>query len=847
MSCRLMVLVLLCAPGPAFAVPAISGVSDTTPGHRQVVTITGSGFGGHADYNAGEDYLVAGWEDFEDGYLDDYWSINSPCGPRLETSPDRNRLNSSRSSEHTQWRADHTFTNVRGESCTDDAMRAFRLNPSTRQKVFMAGWYHWPVGGYDNFRYGGASSLCQSKFMMMSPDGSDNNKTYLVYGAGGCSWGTIALAREDGTLNSYDCDEHFKDREGEWTLFTIEVDVSKPAGQKIVNAYINGRRNWSKIYESIRDDSFGKFGFGTYARENPNGDDDHPSIQYWVDDAFVDYTWARVFISDQATYDDSVEHHQELQIPRVWESSSIQIEVNRGSFSDGESAFLYVVDENGEINGQGVPIVFAGSTQPPVCGDGGCGAGEDCASCPDDCLPAGTICCAGAAVLGDCCDDAECDLGICCDHACVAPPSCPSCDDGDACTLDSCRDEGTCGATCGHDPITACLDGDDCCPGGCDHERDSDCEGGIVVAELGDHPGSTLPGTVEDTFININHDVNVGDPWLRVYTYPAETPANVVLMQWDLSVLPADADITGAQLQLYMAGAEVGGRDDPYDVGVHPLLNVRPDLSQATGYSYDGTSPWTPHAACCHNGAPLAQADLGPAVDVVGVTMAEDWVSWDVTELARESHGAPATLLGLALSPTFLASSDSNRTFVSSDHEDAHLRPVLRVTYRVSPLGIVSTVLPDGVVGASYIAELEATGGEPPYEWTAIELPPGLFMVTTGRLSGTPEAAGTWDVHLTVSDAGSGSASISLPMVIRASECPSGLSSCGGVCVDVTADERHCGSCDHACPRSGACESGACVAQVAVEVSGCRAVAGGGAGLAAVWLLRRRCRPKLTR
>jgi len=46
-----------------------------------------------------------------------------------------------------------------------------------------------------------------------------------------------------------------------------------------------------------------------------------------------------------------------------------------------------------------------------------------------------------------------------------------------------------------------------------------------------------------------------------------------------------------------------------------------------------------------------------------------------------------------------------------------------------------------GPGGVSYITVATATGGTPPYNWSAVGLPAGLSMTTTGVISGTPTAS----------------------------------------------------------------------------------------------------------
>ena len=59
----------------------------------------------------------------------------------------------------------------------------------------------------------------------------------------------------------------------------------------------------------------------------------------------------------------------------------------------------------------------------------------------------------------------------------------------------------------------------------------------------------------------------------------------------------------------------------------------------------------------------------------------------------------------------------------------------------VDGLGIVTTNLPPGEVGAPYSVQCNAMGGSGVYTWGASGLPPGLTMSPAGLISGTPTAA----------------------------------------------------------------------------------------------------------
>lgn len=67
-------------------------------------------------------------------------------------------------------------------------------------------------------------------------------------------------------------------------------------------------------------------------------------------------------------------------------------------------------------------------------------------------------------------------------------------------------------------------------------------------------------------------------------------------------------------------------------------------------------------------------------------------------------------------------------------------------------LSVTTGSLPTGTAGASYSARLAVAGGTTPYSWTATGLPAGLSMGSDGTITGTPTAAGTYSVVVTVHD-----------------------------------------------------------------------------------------------
>ncbi|MDQ2949559.1 MAG: Ig domain-containing protein, partial [Acidobacteriota bacterium] len=90
----------------------------------------------------------------------------------------------------------------------------------------------------------------------------------------------------------------------------------------------------------------------------------------------------------------------------------------------------------------------------------------------------------------------------------------------------------------------------------------------------------------------------------------------------------------------------------------------------------------------------------------------------------------------------------------------------VNVTVAAASLGITTTSLPQANVGSSYSATLAASGGVPPYTWSATGLPPGLNISTAGVVSGTPTVIGTFQPTVTVRDSAGTSASKTLSLSV---------------------------------------------------------------------------------
>jgi len=61
-------------------------------------------------------------------------------------------------------------------------------------------------------------------------------------------------------------------------------------------------------------------------------------------------------LSDNPAWDETIQAHKEIQQPLSWSENYITINVNQGSFSNGQQAYLYIIDGDGTVNANGYPV-----------------------------------------------------------------------------------------------------------------------------------------------------------------------------------------------------------------------------------------------------------------------------------------------------------------------------------------------------------------------------------------------------------------------------------------------------------------------------------------------------------
>jgi hypothetical protein len=84
----------------------------------------------------------------------------------------------------------------------------------------------------------------------------------------------------------------------------------------------------------------------------------------YVDDVYIDTSWARVELGNASTYAAST--HREIQVATTWADGSVSVTFNPGSFASGSTAYLFVTDAN-SVTSPGIPVKIGNtSVQAPA-------------------------------------------------------------------------------------------------------------------------------------------------------------------------------------------------------------------------------------------------------------------------------------------------------------------------------------------------------------------------------------------------------------------------------------------------------------------------------------------------
>ncbi len=352
-------LFLLCVAEISHAAPTVSGISGAVI-NGGTMNISGSSFGTKPTA------APIKWDDFENGVeggdLSTYGSWDLTYGIHNKYSSSSNRAGSTLCMEH----ALTTEVDPDFDATKCNARYAMR---DTFPKVYMSYWMYFQWG----------QIMGQQKFgarignWISGPSWTDPRFDGCVYPtAAGCSAHEPYYQVVDGAgLNVSTCfgqENAFVD--GDWVQVEIEaMQSSNNMEDGVLRTWISKQTGPMKLV----------FNDSTYKLRSSDNAWNMVGIYHWIagterglsttiryDDIYIDNVWSRVVICDSETYSNCT--HRALQAPSIWTDDSITVTVNQDSWALGNTAYLYVIDENGDVS-EGYPVTFgggSGDTTPPA-------------------------------------------------------------------------------------------------------------------------------------------------------------------------------------------------------------------------------------------------------------------------------------------------------------------------------------------------------------------------------------------------------------------------------------------------------------------------------------------------
>jgi hypothetical protein len=333
----------------AQAQPSITGVTGTLS-HGQTVTIAGSGFGTKSPV------APAAFEDFSDGVAN---GISKHGGT---------------------WHITNNTDNLRTPFDTMNARCDFK-NPGgycdysydavTAPRWFVQYWFkpapNWQWG---TTTYGGGNDgLANVKYWRLFPTGARN------YSNVGLAWHGFNANRtsvfvENGTTTVIDTANATLLTPGAWHLIQVAFAENSGVDQADgrLRLWIDGalRYTTDALVTNVGSDGPAvnkrPFIIGLWDSWPPS-DAPVDTMYGYYSDIYVDTSWARVEVGDAPVYENCTV--REIQIPSSWSASSIQITFRQGTFGNGQTVYVFVVDESGAVSpGFGVVVGSSGGSDP---------------------------------------------------------------------------------------------------------------------------------------------------------------------------------------------------------------------------------------------------------------------------------------------------------------------------------------------------------------------------------------------------------------------------------------------------------------------------------------------------
>jgi len=336
---------LLVASGAMAQAPTISGGNGTFA-TGNTFSITGSGFGTKASPNPYK------YDDFEGGNVGGQlsgWQFDTGGGTTNPLYSNRwLRANSTRSAE---------CPYVDGQYLSTFGV----YRPEGLETVYMDFWvlFDRPATVSRNHKlyrlYPGVNGGLPNQYLVSACPAIGPEAWFTNDGVSGGWNDTHAYPG----WNQYDADDNWVHMQ----VFLKQSDAGVANGT--LQAWFDGHLAVNRTDYQSRDTtnsaSWHSLWFGNYLGHGTDGTCLETSGDNYIlfDNVYIDVTRARVEAGNSADYNACT--HREIQVPLSWDTGSIDFTVNAGSFGNGESVWLFVVDSNGNVSAGKGPYTVSGT------------------------------------------------------------------------------------------------------------------------------------------------------------------------------------------------------------------------------------------------------------------------------------------------------------------------------------------------------------------------------------------------------------------------------------------------------------------------------------------------------
>lgn len=347
----LLISLSIFAPMNLFAAPGITGVSGTLS-DGQAISISGSSFGSHP--------LKIEWIGGPAGLIEtstadqiptkDKWYFDSNIGADTLIATDQVHSGSK------SLKSDANSSEPNGDIRYDWGSAI-----DVHQYIFISWWVrriHTGSGQWKMFRLGTINNITDNE----TESTLFNWDTQQI-------WGILAGRNESDTVASWN--PPFPSADNRWyrmdyIIYTSAINTAD--GIYTLNLYDpDGGSFQTKTLSNIKSTRTADLLYRYLIWQNYHGNGITDQT-VWTDDIYIQVgTQARVEIGENSTWGNC--KHMEIQYPTAWANEAITFTLNKGSFAEGGTVYLYIVDENGNVSdqdpattgAQGYPITISSS------------------------------------------------------------------------------------------------------------------------------------------------------------------------------------------------------------------------------------------------------------------------------------------------------------------------------------------------------------------------------------------------------------------------------------------------------------------------------------------------------